>query len=404
MLKRGLAVIGPGMLVAATGVGAGDLATAGFSGAQLGTAVLWAVALGGAFKYLLNEGLARWQLSTGTTFIDGVTRHLGRTVAWVFLPYLVLWSYFVGAALMGACGVALYAIFPVFAEASTGKLVFGIVASLAGLLLVRAGGFRVFESVMAGLIGLMFVSVLGTAVILWPGLGPVARGILVPSIPDASDGGLAWTIALIGGVGGTVTILCYGYWIREKGREGASWLRTCRLDLGVGYAMTVLFGLAMVIIGSHVSVSGGGADLLVRLADALEGAAGPGMRWVFLAGALAAVFSSLLGVWQAVPYLFADVLRGLRNAPESDLSSTRAFRLFQLALATVPMLGLLTSFRQAQLLYAIAGAAFLPLLAVALLLLNGRSALVGGLRNSQVVSLGLLLTLGFFVWAGVRAL
>jgi Mn2+/Fe2+ NRAMP family transporter len=41
--KRLLAVIGPGMLVAATGVGVGDLATAAFTGSKLGIALLWAV-------------------------------------------------------------------------------------------------------------------------------------------------------------------------------------------------------------------------------------------------------------------------------------------------------------------------------------------------------------------------
>ena len=41
--KRLLAIIGPGILVAATGVGAGDLATGAFTGGVLGVAVLWAV-------------------------------------------------------------------------------------------------------------------------------------------------------------------------------------------------------------------------------------------------------------------------------------------------------------------------------------------------------------------------
>ena len=78
--------IGPGLLVAATGVGAGDLATASFTGSRLGTAVLWAVVLGGFFKFVLNEGLARWQLATGTTFLEGVARHFGSIVGWLFLP------------------------------------------------------------------------------------------------------------------------------------------------------------------------------------------------------------------------------------------------------------------------------------------------------------------------------
>ena len=44
--KKLLAVIGPGILVAATGIGAGDLATSAFAGSALGLTVLWAVVLG----------------------------------------------------------------------------------------------------------------------------------------------------------------------------------------------------------------------------------------------------------------------------------------------------------------------------------------------------------------------
>jgi len=41
-----LAILGPGILVAATGVGAGDLATGALAGSKLGPAVLWAVVVG----------------------------------------------------------------------------------------------------------------------------------------------------------------------------------------------------------------------------------------------------------------------------------------------------------------------------------------------------------------------
>jgi len=58
-----LAIIGPGILVAATGVGAGDLSVASFCGTTLGLAVLWAVVIGAGLKYALNEGLTRWQLA-----------------------------------------------------------------------------------------------------------------------------------------------------------------------------------------------------------------------------------------------------------------------------------------------------------------------------------------------------
>ena len=214
-----LSIIIPGFLVAATGVGAGDLATASLTGSQLGVAVLWAVVLGGFLKFILTEGLARWQLVTGITFLEGVAHRLGHIIGWLFLPYLLLWSFFVGSALMGACGVTLHAMIPLFPDAADGKIFFGMLSSLVGLGLVLAGGFQLFEKIMGICVGIMFCTVVATALMLWPGTKEVITGLLIPRIPEIQGTGITWTIALMGGVGGTLTILCYGYWIREKDRK-----------------------------------------------------------------------------------------------------------------------------------------------------------------------------------------
>ena len=131
-----LALLGPGLLVAATGIGAGDLATASFTGSILGTAVLWAAIVGAFLKYVVTEGLARWQLATGDTLQEGLIRRIGRPLGWLFLPYLLIWSFFVATALMSACGVTLHAMIPAFDTPTLGKVVFGMVSSLVGLGLV----------------------------------------------------------------------------------------------------------------------------------------------------------------------------------------------------------------------------------------------------------------------------
>ncbi len=407
-----LAIIGPGLLVAATGVGAGDLATASFAGNLLGPAILWAVVVGAFLKFVVTEGLARWQLATGDTLLEGAVHRLGPIVGWLFLPYLLLWSFFVSSALMGACGATFHAMLPLFDDATHGKIVFGVISSLAGLGLVLAGGYRLFDQVMRVCIALMFATAIATAALVWPGWSEVLRGLLLPTIPDLHGEGLAWTVALIGGVGGTLTVLCYGYWIREEGRTGAEHLTACRIDLAAGYVMTAIFGIAMVIIGSTVEMEGRGAGLLVSISDHLTDQLGPSGKWLFLIGAAGAVFSSLLGVWQAVPYLFADtwaLLTGPRagrtGSPSPALidMTSLPYRAYLFSLAIIPMVGLFWSFQDVQKIYAIIGAMFIPLLALTLLILNGRAQWVGErLKNSWSTTLVLLAVLGLFIWIAVR--
>lgn len=421
--RLSLAAIGPGILVAATGVGAGDLATATFSGATLGTAILWAVLVGAGLKYVLNEGLTRWQLATGTTLLEGTAHNLGKTVQLVFLAYLILWSFLVAMALMSACGVAAHAIFPIFEDPSRGKVVFGILQSFVAVGLVLLGGYGLFEKIMSVCIGVMFVVCCGTAIILLPPLPDVLLGIFLPSIPQFSEGGLAWTIALLGGVGGTVTVLCYGYWIREEGRDSPEDLSTCRIDLGVGYTMTAFFGLAMVVIGSQLGeLEGSGVTLILQVAEVLEskvGTMGYVAKWAFLMGAWGAVFSSLLGVWQSVPYLFVDswsLLLGRKEVeiqtqdPEHDnihkhkkaqVTKSLSYKAHLVAIATIPIVGLLfVNFKSAMQINGVVGALFIPMLSLALIILNGRPSLVGRFRNSTTTTVLLFVTLVFFLYVG----
>jgi Mn2+/Fe2+ NRAMP family transporter len=398
------AILGPGLLLAATGVGGGDLATATFVGGMLGTAVLWAVVLGAFMKFVVTEGLARWQLATGQTIIEGAVHRLGPVVIWIFLPYFLLWSFFVGSAQMSANGVSLHALFPVFADATHGKIVFGVLSSVAGLAIVLRGGFRWFDAAMKICIGVMFVTVAITAAALWPGTGEVLRGLFVPTLPRADPEAIVWTVSLIGGIGGTLTVLGYGYWLREEGRTSPEDLRTCRIDLAASYFVTALFGILMIIVGQTVKLEGEGTSMLVLLSDRLGEELGPAGKYLFLAGTFGTVFSSLLGVWQATPYLFAECWRlGVRRSAERVDTTARPYRWFLLVLAIVPMIGLFASFREIQKIYTFVGAYIFPTLALVLLVFNSRAAWVGPrFKNRPVTILVLAGVLVFFSWLAIE--
>jgi Mn2+/Fe2+ NRAMP family transporter len=392
-----------GFVVAATGVGAGDLITASLAGSQIGVVLVWA-ALGGAFiKFVLAEGIARWQMATGTTVLEGWVLRLGRWVQWIFFIYFVLWSYCVGGALINACGVAGVGLLPI-GDPQTSKIFWGIVHSVVGLALVWIGGFRIFQYSMSFLTAIMFVTVLSTVFLISPDWAAIGKTIFHPALPR---GGTAWLLGVLGGIGGTVTLLSYSYWVREKNRAGRQGVKDCRLDLGVGYGLTAFFGAAMVIIGSRVTVEGQGATVALVLADQLARVLGPAGKWIFLWGFWGAVFSSLLGVWQSVPYLFADFLhlrRGiiLDESRDKNITKTKEYRGYLLALALVPIHLLWFKVQQVQLIYAVMGAFFMPLLGLTLLLLNTRPAWVGkDFKNRWITNLILILILGFFLYIGI---
>ena len=171
--------------------------------------------------------------------------------------------------------------------------------------------------------------------------------------------------------------------------------------------MTAIFGIAMIIIGSRTQLERG-PTMALELAGQLGLSFGLAGKWVLLIGFWGAVFSSLLGVWQSVPYLFADFVGlsrgiGASEADGQDLSSTRAYRVYLLLITLVSLPLLWLTVERAQLSYAVLGSLFMPLLALTLLLLNNRTAWVGKeFRNKWVTNAVLVTTLLFFGFVAVR--
>ena len=366
-------------------------------------AVLWAVPAGVLLKWTLNEGIARWQMATETTLLEGWIERLGRWIFWVFLGYLLLFTLVVGGMLSSACGIAAVGL-GTLGDLNASRSLWGAIHSLAGLVLVWLGGYQLLKKVLAVGVGAMFATVVSTAFLLAPDWGAVARG-LVPSLPAGSAG---WVLGLVGAIGGTVALISYGYWIREENRTGREGLRACRFDLTLSYAVIGLFGLAVVIVGSRVQVRGQGAGLALLLADQLASAVGGFGKWVFLVGFWAAVFSALLGVWQSLPYLFTDLLwlhagHGVAQRGDVDVSRSLPYRAYLVFLATVPLVLLRWPVQQLQLAFGLTGAMLLPLLALTLLIMNNRRRWVGDdFRSGWATNAVLAVALVFFIYVGVR--
>lgn len=373
-------MIGPGMVVAATGVGAGDLVATLIAGSKFGYTLLWAAVIGCIVKIALAEATGRWHLATGRTIFDG-WRSLGAWTTVYFAVYVVVWGFVYGATAMSSSALPLAALFPDVLPLK----VWAIITGLIGLAFVWTNRYAVVEKIMMVFVGVMFVVVVFVALRVAPDL-PRAFAGLLPVLPSGS---IVYTLGLVGGVGGTITMAAYGYWINAKGWTDSSWMKMMRLDNRVAYITTGVFVVAMLIIGaellhaSHVALATGDKGLL-DLDSVLERRFGGFTAKLFLIGFFAASFSSLVGVWHGVSLMFADFVERLRAARGQDAAAGVAplargeqerswpFRGYLLWL-TFPPMALLWLDQPFGLViaYGVLGAFFMPFLAATLLwLLN----------------------------------
>ena len=87
-------------------------------------------------------------------------------------------------------------------------------------------------------------------------------------------------------------------------------------------------------------------------------------------------------------------------------TTSRAYRGYLLAIAVIPLVHVVQPLREVQKYYAVIGAGFIPLLALVLLILNGRTAWVGRFRNRPLTVAVLVATLGFSLlaaWFQIRS-
>jgi Mn2+/Fe2+ NRAMP family transporter len=371
-----LSDLGPGLLLAATGVGVGDMVASTIAGAEHGLTLLWAVAAGVVVKFAITEGAARWQLATGRTLVEGWRDHLPRALLALFGLYFLIWSYFVSSALVSASALVPAAIFP-----SVPLAVWGAVHALVAFIAVFVGRYQRFLSTVKTLIAFKFATVVAAAVII-----TVRSGAHWAPVGQASPFSTVDTLSLIGGVGGTVTLLSYGYWMREAGWSGRERLVTARTELSVSFALVLLFCASMMVIATNVSWQGHileeGPRLCLLLADRIGEEIGPVGRAIFLAGFWGTAFTSVLGVWHGVPFLFDDWFHLWRRQKPAGHTGS-AYRLWLTYLALAALSALFIG-RPVWLVYAytVVGSFFFPFVISTLLWLNNAPSAQGNTQRA----------------------
>jgi hypothetical protein len=273
---------------------------------------------------------------------------------------------------------------------------------VAALIFVWFGRYDRFLAVIKWFVGLKFGAVIGSVllILLWSGADWSHVGARQPF-------STAYTLSLIGGVGGTVTLLSYAYWMREAGWSGPGRLPMARADLVVSFALVLVFCLSMIFLATQIDWTGQildeGPRLCLLLADRIGAEIGPIGRTVFLIGFWGAAFSSVLGVFHGVPFLFDDMFRLWQRRERGGQQGT-PYRVWA-GYLTLASISALVIGRPVWLVFAytVVGSLFFPFVISTLLWLNNSRHTPRPTRNGVLVNVVLGAALLLYVFLAARS-
>ncbi len=156
-------LLGPGIILAAMGIGMGEMIMWPRMALMWGTGVLWLALLGFTIQYFVQMEMSRWVTATGESFFQATARMGYRKIfSWIFFlsaPVIYFWPGWIGTAGQ----ILSYATGEPFGDASWQIFaVLGVVAILI-LLTVSPVIYSVIEKVMTGAIILSAVLVIFVA-------------------------------------------------------------------------------------------------------------------------------------------------------------------------------------------------------------------------------------------------
>ncbi len=349
-LWAALKKIGPGIILAGTIVGSGELLLTTKLGAEHGFVFLWLILFSCVVKVFVQTELGRYAISSGKPTLGAINELAGprlgaHWIVWCWL-LMMLSTIFQLGAMTGTVGQSLNLAFPNvsvqiaglfegfapwLASAINGRPEFpwAVLTCVVAMLLLWSGSYRRIEIITTALVVGVTLITVGSACALpatnfpipWP---DVANGLKF-GLPAA---GVAAAFSVFGITGvGASELFYYPYWCLEKGyaryagrcddsdawaKRARGWIRVMNLDAWVSMIVFTISTLAFYFMGATVLHSQGltpqGKDMIATLSHMFVDTFGHWTEVVFLIGAGAVLFKTLYLSCAGNSRLVADFL------------------------------------------------------------------------------------------------
>lgn len=352
--------IGPGMILAASIVGSGELIATTTLGAQAGYTALWVVFLSCLLKPVVQAELGRYTIASGETGLEGLNRVQGPRLfganwlvwAWALMVLITLLQI---GAMFGGVSQVMNLVVP--AVPVNAWVVAFLLLSLALLL---GGGYARIEWLAMLKVGLFTLLTVLAALVLsgmpqYFAWGDVLDGLTLRLPPK----GLVTAVAVFGITGvGASELVMYPYWCVEKGyarftgpREdtsewrarAAGWIRVMHVDIFCSMLVYTLATAAFYLLGAGILHRRGtvpaARDMIAVLSSIYTETLGPWALWAFYVGAVATLYGTIFAATAAQSRMMADLLRLLGVFARDDYAERQLWRRrFVIVLSVVPVL------------------------------------------------------------------
>ncbi|WP_420601945.1 Nramp family divalent metal transporter [Flagellimonas sp.] len=387
--------IGPGVLVAAAFVGPGTITVCTLAGVHFGYALIWAVLLSILATIILQEMAGRIGVVSQSGLVDVIKKEL--RVDWIkkLVIIIVLGAILVGNAAYeaGNIGGATLGLEGLFGQGTLASF-YPILIGCFAFLLLWFSSYKTLEKVFVGLVAIMGVCFVVSAIITKPSWGEIAKGMFIPSLPE---GGLLTVVALIGTTVVPYNLFLHASLAKEKWKSKDE-LANVKWDTIISIALGGLVSVAILITASAAPIES--ITNAMDMAKGLEPLFGKAAIYFMGIGLLAAGITSAITAPLAAAYVASSCFGW------NDDMKNKKFRLVWFIVLFFGVLSLSFNIKPIEVIQfaQVANGILLPVMAILLLWIVNKKTVMGTHRNTLFQNVLGFLIVGFTIFLGTKSI
>jgi Mn2+/Fe2+ NRAMP family transporter len=401
MIKKWFRNIGPGTLVAAAFIGPGTVTLCTIAGVHFGFNLLWAMLLSIIATIVLQEMAAR----LGIISQKGISEVLREEIKIPFfrqgVTLLILSAIVVGNASYEAGNISggILGLETIFGKSTVniGDVSINLMSLFIGaiaFILLYIGNYKILEKALIGLVVLMSISFLITAMITKPNALEILKGMFIPKFPDKS------LLTIIGLIGTTVVpynLFLHASLVKERWSKTED-IKLARKDTVISIILGGFVSISIMV--SAAAIPFGAISNAADLAKGLAPLYGDFATYFLALGLFAAGITSAITAPLAAAYVAKGCLGWKGGLQSKSFRFVWIFILFLGVLFSSIGIKPIEIIKFAQ----VANGMLLPVIAGILLWIMNKKSVLGSYTNSKTQNILGLIILAITIFLGAKGI